>query len=150
MVPRWRQSSAKAPRRLHEATMVAPRGTTEAPRRPRERPITPSRRLRGATTVASRSLHQFNKPPMQPKPPKGRFHSESVIPSAQPCGVSMFGLGLGLGLELRLCKKMSTAPPRLLRGAFAEPPEIRQIMTSPPPSASIVGSTDCRTHWRCR
>ena len=99
-----------------------------------------------------RSFHQFNKPPMKPQLPKGRFHCEFVIPSAQPCGISIFGLGLGLELELRLFKKMSTEPPRRhhgffvepwrhhgcftepsrsLRGAFAEPPEIRQIMTSP-------------------
>ena len=171
---RWCQCSAKAPR----SGLLAPRGTTEAPRRLHEAAAKPSqpRRLHeglvlhdafvahpfygysGATMVASRSLRgafvepsrslrgafaepsPFNKPSVQPQLPKGRFHSESVISSPQPCVVSMFGFGLGL--ELGLCKKMATEPPRRhhgcftepsrsLHGAFAEPPEIRQIMTSP-------------------
>ena len=149
VAPRWRQSSAKAPRRLHEVTMVAPRATTETPRRPRERSMMPSRRihfmdtpapprllhgafvepswsLRGAFAEPLRSLHQINKPPMQPQLPKGRFHSESVIPAAQPCVISMFGLGLGLGLELRLCKNMFTAPPRRHHGCFTEPSRSRR------------------------
>ena len=42
VAPRWRQSSAKAPRRLHEATMAAPRATTEAPRRLHEAAAKPS------------------------------------------------------------------------------------------------------------
>ena len=37
----------------------------------------------------------------------------SAIPSAQPCGVHILGLGLGL------CKKISTSPPRVLLGTFA-------------------------------
>ena len=117
--------------------MVAPRATTEAPRRPRERPMTPSRRIHFVDTPAPprslrrafpeplRTLHQFNKPPVQPQLPRGCFHSESVIPSAKPCVVSIFllglGLGLGLGLELRLCKKMSTEPPWRHHGCFTDP-----------------------------
>ena len=130
---RWHESSAKAPRRLHEAIMVAPQTTTEAPRRPRERSMTPSRRihfvdapapprlLRRVFVEPLRSLYQFNNLLVKPKLPQGRFHSDSAIPSAKPCVVSIFGLGLGLGLELRLCKKMSTAPPRRHHGCFAEP-----------------------------
>ena len=85
VAPRWRQSSAKAPRRLHEATMVAPRATTEAPRRLHEAAVEPSWSLCGAFTNST-----------SPRCKK------SVIPSAQPCGVSVFGFGLGLGLELRI------------------------------------------------
>ena len=120
--------------------MVAPRATTEAPRRPRERSMMPSRcihfmdtpaapprllrgafvelswSLRGAFVEPSWSLHQFNKPSVQPQLPKGRFHRESVIPSAQPCGVSV----LGFGLELRIYTKMSTEPPRRHHGRFVE------------------------------
>ena len=109
--------------RLREATMVTPRAPTEAPRKPRERSMTPSRRI--ATTDTSRSLHGAFVESSRSLPgafPQSqisnrRFHNESAIPSAQPCGVSCFGLGLGLGL--RLCKKISTEPPRLmLHGAF--------------------------------
>ena len=51
----WRQRSAKAPRRLHEATTVAPRATTEAPRTLHEAAAKPSQPPR---------LHEgFMKPP---------------------------------------------------------------------------------------
>ena len=128
VAPRWRQSSAKAPRSLHEATMAAPRATTEAPRRLHEAAVKPSqlRRLhkglvnaprcpRGASILWILRCHHgcftepswslcgaFNStsPQMQPQLPKGRFHSESVIPSAHPCVVSVFGLWLGLGFCL--------------------------------------------------
>ena len=119
--------------------MVAPRATTEAPRRPSKRSTTPSRcihfvdapapprLLHGAFAEPLRSLCQFNKPPMQLQLPKGCFDNESAIPSAQPCVVSILGLGSGL----RLCKKISTESPRRHHGCFAEPSPIRQIMTSP-------------------
>ena len=116
--PTLREGSTKAPRRLHEATMVEPRATTEAPRRPRERSMTPARRI-----------HFVDAPATQM--PKGRFHSESVIPSAQPHVVSIFEFGLGLGLELRLCKKMSTVPPRRHHGCFVKPWRHHGCFTEP-------------------
>ena len=77
VAPKLREGSTKASRTLHDAVAACSfRGCS------------------GATTVAWRSLHQFNRPSVQPHLPKGRFHSESVIPSAQPCGVSIFELGL--------------------------------------------------------
>ena len=56
-------------------------------------------------TSPLRGLHRFEKLPVHPRLPGGRVHSESAIPSAQPCVISIYGLGLGL------CKKISTAPP---------------------------------------
>jgi len=140
-------SGAKALRGLLVATMVASRATTEAPRKPRDRSMMPSRRipflyapapprlLLGAFVGPSRSLprafaklHQFNKPPVEPQLPNGRFYSESAIPSAQLCGVSIFGLGLGL----KVCTKISTEPLRPHHGCFTEPSPFREKMTSPP------------------
>ena len=95
--------------------------------------------LREAFVEPLRSLQQFNKPLVQPQLPKGRFHSESVIPSAQPCAVSIFGFGFGLGLELRLCKKMSTEPPRRHHGCFVEPWRHHGCFTEP--SRSLRGAT---------
>ena len=86
-----------------------------------------------------RSLHRFNKPTVKPKLPKGHFHRGSVIPSAQPCVVSIFGLGLGLGLELRLCKIMSTEPPRRHHGCFLEPWRHHGCIKEP--SRSLRGAT---------
>ena len=52
----------------------------------------PSSSLRGAFPKPSRSLQLINKPPVTPQLPDGRFHSESVMPPAQPYGVILFGL----------------------------------------------------------
>ena len=147
VAPRFREASRKRPwwrsqqpRKLHEGFMKPPLnlrnhgGSTKASRTLYDAVAAhPFCGCSGATTVASRSLrgtfvepssrslHKFNKPQKQPQLPKGRFHGESVIPSAKPCVVSIFGLGLGLGFELRLCKKMSTEPPRSHHGSFVEP-----------------------------
>lgn len=43
--------------------------------------------VHGATKVASRSLHHFSKPPVQPRLPVRCFYGESAIPSAQSSGV---------------------------------------------------------------
>ena len=96
-------------------------------RSPRKRSITPSRvsppwLLRGAFAEPLWSFHQFNEPPVQRQLPSGRFHSESAIPSAQLCGVSIFGLGL------RSCKEISTEPPRRHYGCL--------LYTSPSPRDS--------------
>ena len=146
----WRQGGAKAPRRLREGSMKQPRSNHEAiTKQPRSNHGGSTKESRtfhdavaahlfcgcsGAITVASRSLHNFEKNPVQPQLPNGRLYRESAIPSAKPCGVSIFGLGLGL----RLCKKISTEPPRLRYEDFAEPPAIRQIMTSPWTSAGSL------------
>ena len=60
--------------------------------------LTNCRRRRFAEPL--QSLHEFNKPRVQSWRLVGRFHSEFAIPL----------------LGLRLCKKISTEPPRLLRG----------------------------------
>ena len=74
-------------------------------------------RHHGCFTAPSGRFHQFDKPPVRPGLPVGYFRSKSAISSAQLYSVSIFTLVLVLGL----CKKISTASPRLLRGAFVEP-----------------------------
>lgn len=96
------QAITEALRRLHKATAKPPqpqrshKGLANAPLRLRS--LSPPPFRRGVILEPLRSLHHFNKPPVHPQLPNGRFHSESVILSEQSYGVV---------LGLKLCKTFS-------------------------------------------